>query len=73
MSAIETLPVLPIIFATDMLHAQAFEPTPEQRRDIVAVSDFLKAHGGTGVVRLAVLDIFDVDARIGHLDFTPRD
>lgn len=61
------LPELPTVIAADMLHAQGYTPTAEERAAIVARGDFFAQHGVSRLVRVPVRDFNGL--LIGSLDF----
>lgn len=59
---------LPTITALDMLHAQGWKPTADERSAIVAKADFFEANGLSRTVNLSVVDVY-TGTKIGQLAF----
>lgn len=63
-----SLPALPTVFASSMLYASAYKPTPEERAAMVARADFYEEMELPREVTLPV--IAPMGNRIGDLRFT---
>lgn len=58
---------LPVVSAKDMLRAQGYSPTADERAAIVALADEFEAQGLSRKVAIKVCDF--EGARIGSLEF----
>jgi hypothetical protein len=62
------LPTLPVVTALNMLHAQGWKPSADERAAIKARADFFESMEMDRSVHVKVVDVY-TNARIGSLIF----
>ncbi|MBU8814015.1 MULTISPECIES: hypothetical protein [Mycolicibacterium] len=64
---IKSLPALPTVIAADVLHAQGYAPTADERAAITAHAEFFETMGMPRTVNIKVVDFGNI--HIGNLAF----
>jgi len=65
----KALPAVPVVLAKDMMYAQGWKPSAEERAALVARNDCFEELGMPRGVNILVLDCY-TKAKIGSLHFT---